>query len=114
MGSNIPHWESNLDEVVREIKRVLRPDGTAIIFETMGTGFETPNPPDFLLPYYATLVDKYGFSHRWIRTDYEFDDILQAERLSRFFFGDELANRVLEQNLVRLPECAGIWWLNNS
>ncbi|RAP21073.1 hypothetical protein C2W64_03656 [Brevibacillus laterosporus] len=31
-----------------EIKRVLRPGGTAIIFETMGTGYETPHPPAFL------------------------------------------------------------------
>ncbi len=111
-SANSPEWERNLDQVILEIKRVLRPGGTVVILETMGTGYEAPNPPDFLRPYYAALVDKYGFSHRWIRTDYEFEDIGQAERLTRFFFGDELADRVVAQNLVRLPECAGIWWLH--
>ncbi|RKP51641.1 class I SAM-dependent methyltransferase [Cohnella endophytica] len=109
-SSNDPDWERNLAAVIGEIRRVLRPGGTAIIFETMGTGFETPHPPDFLRSYYAALERDYGFSHRWIRTDYEFDDIRQAEQLSRFFFGDELADKVVRDNLVRLPECAGVWW----
>ncbi|WP_256759343.1 class I SAM-dependent methyltransferase [Cohnella sp. WQ 127256] len=107
-----PEWEQNLDMIISEIQRVLRPNGTVIIFETLGTGHETPSAPDFLKAYYAKLVDVYGFSHRWIRTDYEFDHIQQAERLTRFFFGEELADRVVEQHLVRLPECAGIWWLS--
>jgi ubiquinone/menaquinone biosynthesis C-methylase UbiE len=105
------NWANNLEEIIAEIKRVLRPGGTIILFETLGTGHETPSPPDFLQPYYAKLVDTYGFSHRWIRTDYSFADVQQAERLARFFFGDELADRVASQQLVRLPECAGVWWL---
>ena len=111
-SSNDPDWERNLADVIGEIRRVLRPGGTAILFETMGTGYETPNPPDFLRPYYDSLERDYGFSHRWIRTDYEFEDIGQAERLSRFFFGDELADKVVRDSLVRLPECAGIWWFS--
>jgi ubiquinone/menaquinone biosynthesis C-methylase UbiE len=110
-STNVKGWEQNISEVIRELKRVVRSDGTIIIFETLGTGFESPNPPDFLLNYYSALVNDYGFSHRWIRMDYEFDNILQAERLTRFFFGDELANRVIERNLIHLPECAGVWWL---
>lgn len=108
---NVPDWERNLEQVIGEIKRVLRPGGTVILFETMGTGYEIPTPPEFLLPYYRKLTDAYGFSHRWIRTDYEFDDADQAERLTRFFFGDELADRVAADKLSRLPECAGVWWL---
>ncbi|MCF2938092.1 methyltransferase type 11 [Paenibacillus alkaliterrae] len=91
--------------------RVLRPGGMIIIFETMGTGYETPNPPEFLKPYYDELVQEYGFSHKWIRTDYQFDNTLQAEQLTRFFFSDELADRVASRKLVQLPECAGVWWL---
>ncbi|GAB2718175.1 class I SAM-dependent methyltransferase [Paenibacillus thermoaerophilus] len=111
-GSHNANWESNLRAIIGEARRVLRDKGTIVIFETMGTGFETPNPPDFLIPYYAALVETYGFSHRWVRTDYRFDDVRQAEELTRFFFGPELAERVAAERLVRLPECAGIWWLH--
>jgi hypothetical protein len=30
--------------------------------------------------------------------------------LTRFFFGDALADRVRRENLVSLPESTGIWW----
>jgi len=110
-NANVPEWELNLSLVVAEIKRVLRPGGAAILFETLGTGHETPSPPEFLKPYFRELTETYGFSHRWIRLDYEFDDPAQAERLSRFFFGDELADKVARNGSSRLPECAGIWWL---
>jgi len=110
-NSNEPEWEADLEQVICEIKRVLRPGGTAILFETMGTGYETPSPPDFLLPYYRKLTETYGFSHRWVRTDYRFDDAVQAERMARFFFGDELGDKVTAGNLACLPECAGVWWL---
>ncbi|MEF2966988.1 class I SAM-dependent methyltransferase [Paenibacillus sp. M1] len=110
-STNIPAWKENLRQAISEMKRVLRPNGTIIIFETMGTGVETPNPPDFLTAYYSSIVKYYGFSHKWIRTDYAFDNVNQAAELTRFFFGDELADRILEQKLVHLPECAGIWWL---
>ncbi|RCW43111.1 class I SAM-dependent methyltransferase [Paenibacillus prosopidis] len=112
LGSDdIPGWEQNIKEVMREIKRVLRANGTVIIFETMGTGFETPTPPDFLKPYYAALEQEYGFSYKWIRTDYQFDSVEQGEQLTRFFFSDDLADKVAEQKLIHLPECAGVWWL---
>jgi ubiquinone/menaquinone biosynthesis C-methylase UbiE len=110
-SENVPEWERNLEQTIEEIKRVLRPGGTVIIFETLGTGHETPSAPDFLKLYYDSLANTYGFSHRWIRTDYSFDDLPQAERLARFFFGDELADKVVRQRLVTLPECAGVWWL---
>lgn len=112
LGSDTdPDWEQNISKVMGEIKRVLRANGTVIIFETMGTGFETPATPDFLKPYYAALVKDYRFSHKWIRTDYQFDSAEQAEQLTRFFFGDDLADKVAEQKLIHLPECAGVWWL---
>ncbi len=110
-STNVPNWEQNVSEAISEMKRVLRTNGTIIIFETLGTGYESPCAPDFLEKYYAELVSTYWFKHKWIRTDYRFDDIHQAERLTRVFFGDELADRVREQSLVHLPECAGVWWL---
>jgi ubiquinone/menaquinone biosynthesis C-methylase UbiE len=113
-SSNVENNVHNIEMVMSEIMRVLRSKGTVIIFETMGTGFETPNPPEFLKQYYSLLENKYGFSHKWIRTDYQFDTIKQADELTRFFFGDELADKVVKENLITLPECAGIWWLRKE
>ncbi|EJL27687.1 class I SAM-dependent methyltransferase [Brevibacillus sp. BC25] len=110
-SSEVPNNEFNLEKIIQEMKRVLRPGGTIVIMETMGTGYETPHPPEFLTQYYSLLENKYGFSHKWIRLDYQFKDIAEAEQLSRFFFGDELADRVAREKLVTLPECAGVWWL---
>lgn len=103
-------WQENVRTVLAEIRRLLRPGGTAIILETMGTGTESPNPPDFLTGYYAMLEDEFGFSHKWYRLDYRFQSVDEAESLTRFFFGDELANEVAARNLDTVPECAGVWW----
>ncbi|GEC93163.1 MULTISPECIES: class I SAM-dependent methyltransferase [Brevibacillus] len=110
-SSEVPNNELNLEKIIQEMKRVLRPGGTIVIMETMGTGYETPHPPEFLTQYYSLLENKYGFSHKWIRLDYRFADLEEAERQARFFFGDELADRVVVEKLVTLPECAGVWWL---
>ncbi|WP_409177171.1 class I SAM-dependent methyltransferase [Brevibacillus fortis] len=110
-SSEVPNNELHLEKIIQEMKRVLRPGGTIVIMETMGTGYETPHPPEFLTQYYSLLENKYGFSHKWIRLDYQFKDIEEAEQLSRFFFGDELGDRVAREKLVTLPECAGVWWL---
>ncbi|GFN33664.1 class I SAM-dependent methyltransferase [Paenibacillus xylaniclasticus] len=112
VNSSNPEWEHDLSVIFAEMKRVLRPGGTIIIFETMGTGNETPEPPHYLTDYYKSLVEKYSFSHRWIRTDYQFNSLTEAKEAARFFFSEELVDRIERNNWVRLPECAGIWWLH--
>ncbi|MDF2726144.1 MAG: SAM-dependent methyltransferase [Paenibacillus sp.] len=109
-SSNAAGWETHLDAVMTEIGRVVRPGGTAILIETLGTGATTPSTPRYLTGYYALLESKYGFHHRWIRTDYRFDSVGEAERLTRFFFGASLAETVAREKLQTVPECAGIWW----
>ncbi|XEC96258.1 class I SAM-dependent methyltransferase [Paenibacillus tarimensis] len=109
-NTNVENWRTRLDTVIAEVRRILRLPGTAIIFENFGTGFEQPNPPDFLKSYYQTLESDYGFTHEYIRTDYRFDSIDEAERLTRFFFGDWLAERVIAGQQRIVPECTGIWW----
>ena len=110
-SSNGYNWENNIREVIAEMKRVIRPGGYLIILETLGTGNETPQPPDFLQGYYNMLKNEFDFVHTFIRTDYEFTSIEEAEELTRFFFGDELADKVQKQRLTIVPECTGIWWL---
>lgn len=111
-SADTPVWENNLRAIISELKRIVRSNGTIILFETMGTGVETPAAPDFLLPYYDQLANLYGFAHRWIRTDYFFESNEEAEELTRFFFGDELGDRVARERLRRVPECGGVWWLH--
>ncbi|MDF2959580.1 MAG: SAM-dependent methyltransferase [Paenibacillus sp.] len=108
-SSNVQDWKDNIKAVLLEIERVLRPGGTFIILETLGTGFEEPNAPDFLTEYYSLLQEQYGFSYKWIRTDYKFESIEEAHRLTGFFFGDSLARKVISEKLTVLPECTGIW-----
>ena len=67
---------------------MLRPGGTCIIFETMGTGVDVPTIYDFLQGYYTELEQVYSFSFKTIPLDYHFDTLQEAEQLSRFFFGD--------------------------
>lgn len=104
-------WRDQIGQALTDMKRVLRPDGTIIILETLGTGRETPQPPhDGLAAYYDWLENEHGFSVTWIRTDYRFASVDEADRLTRFFFGNALADRIRRDNLTILPECTGLWW----
>ncbi len=104
-------WQEHIGAALTEMRRVLRSGGTMILIETLGTGRELPQPPsEQLAALYAWLEDVLGFSHTWVRTDYHFPSVWEAERLVRFFFGDDLAARVAREHLVLLPECTGIWW----
>jgi ubiquinone/menaquinone biosynthesis C-methylase UbiE len=102
-------WRADLDAVLAEIRRLLRPNGTIIIIETLGTGYETPHPPNDLLAYYERLAEL-GFQHTSIRTDYRFQSAAEAEELTRFFFGDTLADQLAATGATTLPECTGVWW----
>ncbi|MEQ8673546.1 MAG: class I SAM-dependent methyltransferase [Aggregatilineales bacterium] len=104
-------WQSVIDAYIAEMMRLLKPGGTAIMLETMGTGNETPMPPvESLAACYQYIESAHGFNYTWTRTDYEFDSVKEAEHLTRFFFGDELADRIVREKLTILPECTGIWW----
>lgn len=103
-------WRAELESWMSEMRRVLKPDSHIVLFESLGTGNESPVQLQHLKEYYPWL-DEAGFQHKWIRTDYKFESIEEAEALSRFFFGDELGDKVRRNNWVILPECTGVWWL---
>ena len=102
-------WRDELGKWLTEMKRVLNGAGTIILFESLGTGNESPVQLDHLKDYYPWLEEA-GFKSKWIRTDYKFESIEEAEELSRFFFGDELGDKVLKNSWIVLPECTGVWW----
>ena len=102
-------WRVELVKWMGEMKRVLRPGGFIVLFESLGTGNESPVKLEHLKDFYPWL-DEIGFQKQWIRTDYEFDTLEEAEYLSGFFFGDELGKKVRQNNWVILPECTGVWW----
>ncbi|MBM4428355.1 MAG: class I SAM-dependent methyltransferase [Chloroflexi bacterium] len=103
-------WREQLEAWLAEMKRVLRPGSCIVLFESLGTGNESPIQLEHLKDFYPWL-DEVGFQNKWIRTDYKFASVAEAEELSRFFFGDELGNKVRDNNWVILPECTGVWWL---
>jgi ubiquinone/menaquinone biosynthesis C-methylase UbiE len=107
-----PEWREGLRRVFRRLREMVRAGGSIIILETMGTGFREPNPPSFLLDYFTFLAEV-GLHSKWIRTDYEFESLAEAVGLTRFFFGDELAEQVEKEGSRFLPECTGIWWTND-
>jgi ubiquinone/menaquinone biosynthesis C-methylase UbiE len=101
--------QTELDKWLVEMKRVLRQDGTIILFESLGTGNEEPIRLEHVESTYQWL-EANGFESNWIRTDYKFDSIDEAIELSRFFFGDELGEKVERNQWLILPECTGVWW----
>jgi ubiquinone/menaquinone biosynthesis C-methylase UbiE len=105
-----PDWYYQVDQAIDEMRRVLKPGGAMVIIETLSTGSTIPAPPTKrLTQYYARLEDQWRFQRQQIQTDYIFRDLEEAIELSGFFFGAKLAERVRENNWIRLPEWTGVW-----
>jgi len=101
--------KDELEKWLGEMKRVLRPNSFIVLYESLGTGNESPIKLEHLEKFYPWL-DEVGFQNKWIRTDYKFASLDEAEFLSRFFFGDELGVKVRKNKWEILPECTGVWW----
>lgn len=104
-------WKERLTQALAEVRRILRPGGSILIFETLGTGHETPNPPEHLQAYYAFL-EELSFQAGWMRTDYRFPSLETARELAAFFFGEEMGEKVSQNQWQILPECTGVWQLH--
>ncbi len=104
-------WLEAVAAALAEMDRALRPGGTLIVVETLGTGETSPAPPTReLAEYYAWLGEAQGMRSLAIRTDYSFADAEAAARATAFFFGDDFAARVRREGWSRIPECTGVWW----
>lgn len=101
--------QEELDTWLMEMRRVLQEDGTIILFESLGTGNESPMRLEHVETTYRWLDDN-GFQNKWIRTDYQFKSLDEAIDLAGFFFGADMANKVRERQSILLPECTGVWW----
>jgi ubiquinone/menaquinone biosynthesis C-methylase UbiE len=106
---NSENGQAELDKWLTEMKRVLRKNGTIILFESLGTGNEAPIRLEHVEATYQWL-DMNGFQNKWIRTDYRFESVEEAVDLAGFFFGEQMAAQVLENQSAILPECTGVWW----
>jgi ubiquinone/menaquinone biosynthesis C-methylase UbiE len=104
-------WQQQLTQAIDEMRRVLRPGGTVIIIETLGTGETEPKPQaDWFAEYFAFLENDLGFQSTAIRTDLKFDSLEEAAATISFFFGDDWNDKVRRNNWIIVPECAGLWW----
>lgn len=108
---NLATWQTQVAPVLAEAQRALRPGGTIVIIETLGTGYATPYRPDKLAPYYSWLEER-GFASTWIRTDFQFESLAEAKALLDFFFGEAMAEEMVNKHGIIVPECTGLWWLD--
>ncbi|HUI90141.1 MAG TPA: class I SAM-dependent methyltransferase [Anaerolineales bacterium] len=107
---NPPSWRDQASAWLAEARRVLRPNGFILLFESLGTGNESPHRLPHLEDFYDWL-DEVGFENKWIRTDYQFESSEEAGRVAGFFFGEEMKRRIAADRLTILPECTGVWWM---
>ena len=111
MGWYPDSWQQETDNMLSEMQRIAKPGGTMILIETMGTGNRKPEPPDQdLARLYQYWEEQHGFNYQWIRTDYQFESVTEADELMRFFFGDEMADNLVADKNIIIPECTGVWW----
>jgi ubiquinone/menaquinone biosynthesis C-methylase UbiE len=108
-------WRKEIARAIGELDRCLKPGGTAIVIETLGTGAEAPGAPnDALGEYYRWLEEEMGFVRKELRTDYLFPDPATAAAICGFFFGADFGARVVREGWSRVPEHTGLWWRMQS
>jgi SAM-dependent methyltransferase len=104
-------WRAAAQALLSESLRLLKPGGTLLVIETLGTGRSRPEAPSpGLARWYAWLECERGLSGSWVRTDYRFPSRDEADSLTRLFFGSSFAYEPGPGGSVVLPECTGIWW----
>ena len=103
-------WREAVQAALREMGRVLRPGGTIVVIESLGTGRESPAPLNARFAAYFALLEESGFRWTWIRTDYTFHSSAEKESLLTSFFDQEALQTGVRDDALIYPECTGIWW----
>lgn len=111
MTWHMDNWQEEVGRAVQEMLRIVRPGGTIILIETLGTGVTEPKPPAQFLAAYEYFERKWQFSFRWIRTDYCFSTMEEIQQKVCPIFGEAMLERTYQSETgIILPECTGIWW----
>ena len=105
-----PEWRSEFEAIVLEMKRILRPRGTVILIETMGSLHIWDEVPIRTAELYDYFEKQLGLKKIIIRTDYKFSNIEQAVDLGTFFFGDETGAEIQQIGELIIPEATAIWY----
>ena len=107
--SSYSEWHAEFEAIVLEMKRILRPKGSVILIETMGSLHiweEAPAQTNVLYDYFEKEL---GLKKAIIRTDYKFCNKEDAVDLGTFFFGDEVGAEIQEIGEPIVPEATAIW-----
>jgi ubiquinone/menaquinone biosynthesis C-methylase UbiE len=103
-------WTPAFVTILAQMERLLKPGGMAVAIETLGTGRESPVPPNPALAWFYAQLEENGFERNWCRTDYQFNSKAEGQELLGFFFGPEMAQQYVDRGDLSFPECTGVWW----
>lgn len=103
-------WQRQVDEALGEATRVCGPGAVMLVMETLGTGVESPAPPNAgLAEYYTHLEQAWGFARHTLATDYAFASPDAAAQCLGQFFGEAMAQKIRLRGWSRVPEFTGMW-----
>lgn len=100
-------WETDLDQAIAEMDRVVKPGGLQIVIDTLGTAVNEPAAPTPGLAEYHARLEHIGFERTVLRTDYHFDSVEESVELLDWFFG--LGEWAKNHDKALVPEFTG-WW----
>lgn len=101
-------WRAEVRRATDEMQRVVRPGGSVIVIETLGTGHAEPRAHEALDEYFEELT-VLGLERRWIRTDYAFASVDEAAAVCGPFFGPDLVASIRANGWAVVPECTAIF-----
>ena len=105
-------WKGEIDKAIGEMRRVLRPNGTAVIIEGVWSG-EEPADDKITHPWFRVLVEyleqAYGFQGVRYRSDCDFSPLQTKPEIIEMIFGEEGIQRLRDKDWIE-PVCDGMWW----